>query len=93
MPITIRTGAALKNLFDGRQEIEAQGATVGALLDHLNVRDRLCDDAGKVRRHFNVHVNEGEDIRLGEGLQTAVKEGDVVTILSAVAGGAPRLRR
>lgn len=87
MPIKVRTGAALKSLFDGQQELEAEGATVGELLEALGVQDRLCDAVGKVRRHFNIHINEGEDIRLLEGLDTPVKDGDTVTILSAIAGG------
>ncbi len=87
MAITVRTGAALKSLFDGQQELEAEGSTVAELLEALAVRDRLCDATGKVRRHFNIHINEGEDIRLLQGLDTPVKEGDTVTILSAIAGG------
>ncbi|MFC1716622.1 NIL domain-containing protein [Candidatus Poribacteria bacterium] len=87
MAITVRTGSALKALFGGEREISASGTTIGELLDGLNVRDRICDDAGKVRRHFNIHVNEGEDIRLLDGLDTPIKDGDTVTILSAIAGG------
>ena len=87
MPITVRTGAALKALFGGERETSAEGANIGELLDHLNVRDRISDDAGNVRRHFNIHVNEGEDIRLLDGLDTLIKDGDTVTILSAIAGG------
>jgi len=92
MSVTIRTGAALKSLFGGQQVVQAEGATVGELIEHLGVRERLCEESGKVRRHFNIHVNEGEDIRLLEGLDTPVKDGDTVTILSAIAGGA-ELRR
>ena len=62
-------------------------------MDYLNVRDRLCDDSGKVRRHFNIHVNEGEDIRLRQGFETNVEDGDTVTILSAIAGGADVARK
>ena len=93
MSITVRTGAALKGLLDDRQEAETNGATVGELLDRLGVRDRLCDASGKVRRHFNIHINEGEDIRLQEGLATVVHDGDTVTILSAIAGGASVVRK
>lgn len=87
MPVTVRTGAALKSLFGGRQQTEAEGETVAELLDQLGVRERICDGNGNVRRHFNIHVNEGEDIRFQQGLDTPVREGDTVTILSAIAGG------
>lgn len=87
MAITVRTGAALKSLLNGQQEATADGATVGEVLSSLNIRDRLCDSAGNLRRHFNIHVNEGEDIRLLQGLDTPVNDGGTVTILSAIAGG------
>ena len=93
MPITVRTGTALKKLFGGNQEVEAIGDTIRELLENLGVRDRLCDDTGKIRHHFNIHINDGEDIRLINGLDTPVKDGDTVTILSAIAGGTGVMRR
>ena len=87
MSIKIRTGAALRSLVGGQAEVEVEAAAVGEALDKLGIRDRICDDTGKVRRHFNIHVNESEDIRLGDGLDTPLKDGDEVTILSAIAGG------
>ncbi|MBW7997047.1 MAG: MoaD/ThiS family protein [Candidatus Glassbacteria bacterium] len=87
MPINVRTGTALRNLLGGNQESSTQGATVREILENLGIADRLCDDSGKVRRHFNIHVNEGEEIRLLQGLDTPVKDGDTVTIISAIAGG------
>ena len=88
MPVKVRTGTALKNLLGGSQEVAAEGATVGQVLEHLEIVRRLCDEAGIVRRHFNIHVNDGDEIRLLQGLETPVNEGDTVTILSAIAGGA-----
>jgi molybdopterin converting factor small subunit len=93
MSITVRTGAALKSLFDGKQEAQAEGRTVGELFESLGIKDRVCDGDDKVRRHFSVHINESEDVRLLDGLDTAVNEGDVVTILSAIAGGAETSRK
>ena len=93
MKVTVRTSGALKGLFGGRTEVCAEGATVGALLDNLGVRERLCDGSGKLRRHFNIHVNEAEDIRLQKGLDTPTRDGDTVTILSAIAGGSPSARK
>ena len=93
MPITVRTGTALRNLLGGRQELPAEGGTVGEILKHLGIVERLCDDTGKMRRHFNIHVNDGEEVRLLQGLDTPVNDGDTVTILSAIAGGISILGR
>ncbi len=93
MPVTVKTGSALKDLFAGQLEVKAEGTTVGELLANLRVSERLSDDSGQVRRHFNIHVNEGEDIRLLQGLDTPVRDGDTVTILSAIAGGANVARK
>lgn len=93
MAITVRTGAALKSLLGGQQEMLAEGQTVGEIIEHLGIQDRLCDGAGKVRRHFNIHVNDDEDIRLLRELGTPVKSGDTITILSAIAGGAAVARK
>ena len=89
MAITVKTGAALKSLLAGQLEATAEAATVGELLEHLGITDRLCDESGKLRRHFNIHVNGSEDIRMLEGMDTALADGDTVAILSAIAGGSP----
>ena len=93
MSITVRAGAALTSLLGGEQELHAEGATIGEILEHLQIADRLCEDTGEIRRHFNIHVNDDEDIRLRQGLDTPVQDGDTVTILSAIAGGAEVARK
>ena len=50
------------------------------------LRERLMDDGGELRRFVNVYVN-GEDVRFEQGLQTALSDGDEVSIVPAVAGG------
>ena len=87
MAVTVRVGTVLSKLLGGKSEASAEGATIGEVISSLGIKERLCDDSGNLRRHFNVHVNEGEDVRLLEGLETPVKDGDTVTVLSAVAGG------
>lgn len=87
MSVTVRLGSALRTLTNGQREVTASGASVGELLDDLGIRDRLTDDTGKLRRHFNIHINDGDDVRLQQGLDTPIDEGDTVTILSAIAGG------
>ena len=93
MAVSVRVGAALSSLLGGKREVEAEGATVGEIVRALGLCDRLCDGEGKLRRHFNVHVNEGEDVRLLGGLDTPVADNDAVTILSAIAGGAEVSRK
>jgi molybdopterin converting factor small subunit len=93
MGITVKAGSALARLLDGRRQVETQGATLGEVLDNLGVRDRLCDTDGRIRRHFNLHINGGEDVRLLQGLDTPVKDGDEVALLSAIAGGAGVARK
>jgi len=75
---------------DGEGEIEVDGTTVGEALDavfseHDDLRERITEDGG-LRRFVNVYVS-GEDIRFQDGLDTALQDGDEVTILPAVAGG------
>jgi len=70
--------------------VEASGATVKDVLDNLgkkypSIVERLFDK-GQVRRFVNVYVND-EDIRYLDNMQTAVKDGDEVSIIPAVAGG------
>jgi molybdopterin synthase sulfur carrier subunit len=55
-------------------------------ISHPGIKDRLCDDAGELRRFVNIYVNE-EDIRFLKGKETALKDGDEVSIVPAIAGG------
>lgn len=90
MPVRIHIPTPLRQHTEGRPTVEGQGATVGALLGELGQRypaihQRLFDN-GQVRRFVNVYLND-EDIRYLDNLSTAVKEGDEVSIIPAVAGG------
>ncbi|MBI4341303.1 MAG: MoaD/ThiS family protein [Candidatus Omnitrophica bacterium] len=91
MAITVRIPTPLQRLTNGQAEVQCEGKTVTELLAdlerrHPGVKERLCDESGKLRRFVNVFVNE-EDIRFLQGDQTAVKEGDDVSIIPAIAGG------
>ena len=90
MPITVRIPTPLRTLTGGADEVAIAGATVREVIDNLEkkhpgLRERLCDDKG-VRRFVNIYANE-EDIRFLDNLDTAVKEGDSVSIVPAIAGG------
>ena len=91
MAITVRIPTPLQRLTNGHGEVQCAGQTIVELLADLErrypgVRERLCDEQGKLRRFVNVFVNE-EDIRFLQGDQTAVKDGDEVSIIPAIAGG------
>jgi MoaD family protein len=90
MAITVRIPTPLRTLTEGKDEVEAKGSTVREVIDNLEgnypgIKDRLCDDKG-VRRFVNIYQNE-EDIRFLDSLETAVKDGDSISIVPAIAGG------
>lgn len=90
MAITVKIPAQLRAVTGGEAAVAVDGSTVGEALDalfavHGELKERITDGDG-LRRFVNVYV-AGEDIRFRDGLQTAVAEGDEVTILPAVAGG------
>jgi MoaD family protein len=93
MAITVKIPTQLRAVTAGEAEAGVEdAATVGEVLDGLyeryeGLRDRIAE-GGDLRRFVNVYV-EGEDIRFLDGLDTTVEDGDEVTILPAVAGGAP----
>lgn len=92
MAVKVKLPTQLRSAADGQSEAQASGGTVGEVLDglctqHPELRDRLLDDGAGLRRFVNVYLR-GEDIRFLSGLDTPVAEGDELTILPAVAGGA-----
>jgi sulfur-carrier protein len=91
MAVTVKIPTPLRNLTQNQDHVQAQSGTLREVVQQLEgsfpgMRERLLDDGGEIRRFVNVYVN-GEDVRFLEGLQTALKEGDEVSIVPAVAGG------
>ncbi len=91
MSVTVRIPTPLRAITDGRGEFQVEAANVQEVLDRLDrefagIKGRLCEDDGSVRRFVNVYVND-EDIRFMQGLGTALKAGDEVSIVPAMAGG------
>lgn len=91
MSVRVRIPTPLRRYTGGAEEVSIDGATVGAVIEHMEtkfagIKERLCDDQGKVRRFVNIYVN-GDDIRFLNGPETAVKDGDEVSIVPAIAGG------
>ena len=91
MAVTVKLPTQLRDAAGGAVSASVEGTTVGEALDalyseHGELRSRIADDSGALRRFVNVYL-KGEDIRFLDGLDTAVSDGDEVTILPAVAGG------
>ncbi len=87
----VRVPTPLRKYTAGAEAVEADGATVAAVISDLDkrypgIKDRICDEGGQVRRFVNVFVN-GEDIRFLQHLDTPVKASDELSIVPAIAGG------
>ena len=92
MAIEVRIPTILRSYTGGDKAVEGKGDTLGDLfadLDarHGGLRGRLVGDDGSLNRFVNVYLND-EDVRFLGGIETPLSDGDVVTILPAVAGGA-----
>jgi molybdopterin converting factor small subunit len=89
--VTVRIPTQLRSLSDGTSEVKVEAGTVAEALKaldgaHAGFAERLFDDSGALRRFVNVFVAD-EDIRFLQGIDTPVAEGQVVSIVPAVAGG------
>jgi molybdopterin synthase sulfur carrier subunit len=91
MSVRVRVPTPLRKYTQGIDEVNAQGSNVKSLVEDLEknypgIKERICDETGKVRRFVNVYVN-GDDIRFLQNLDTSIKEGDNIAIVPAIAGG------
>jgi len=92
MAIEVRIPTILRSYTDGNKAVEAKGDTLAGLIDdldsqHPGIKGRLITDEGNLHRFVNIYVND-EDVRFLGSLGTALSDGDSVTVLPAVAGGA-----
>jgi MoaD family protein len=90
MPVRIHIPTPMRQHTQGNATVEVAGGTVQAALGNLGskfpeVTQRIFEN-GQVRRFVNVYLND-EDIRYLDNLATAVKDGDELSIIPAVAGG------
>ena len=92
MSAIVRIPTPLRAVTNGQDKASVEGETLTQVIDNLEsqytgIRERLCDESGNLRHFVNIYVN-GEDVRFLEGLGTAISNGDEVSIVPAVAGGA-----
>jgi sulfur-carrier protein len=90
---TVRIPTPLRKLTQGKEEVQASGKNIAELLSDLEknfpgLRARICEDSGQVRRFVNIFAND-EDIRFLQNLDTPVADTDEISIVPAIAGGAP----
>jgi MoaD family protein len=91
MSIEVRVPQILRKHTGGAKTLKASGRTVREVLEELDrqhpgLRERLLEDGDRLHRFVNIYVND-EDVRFIQALDTPLKDGDVLSILPAVAGG------
>ncbi len=90
MPVEVRVSSTLERLV-GAKSLQSEGATIAELLGNLDAaypgfRRQISGEDGQLHRFINIYLND-EDIRYLGALDTPLKDGDVVSILPALAGG------
>ena len=91
MAVRVLIPTPLQRLTDNQGEVVVEGSDIREVIGNLEekfpgVMARLCDENGALRRFVNIYINE-EDIRFLKGEATALKDGDEVSIVPAIAGG------
>ncbi|MFH0732603.1 MAG: MoaD/ThiS family protein [Candidatus Omnitrophota bacterium] len=91
MAVKVIIPTPLQKLTKNQAGVEANGSNIKELIDDLEksfpgLKERLCDETGKIRRFINIYVNE-EDVRFLKQDNTLLKDGDEVSIIPAIAGG------
>jgi molybdopterin converting factor small subunit len=97
MAVEVRIPTILRKHTGGAKAVRGAGGTVREVLERLDaehpgLRGAIVANGGEIHRFINIYVND-EDIRFAGSLETPVGDGDVISILPAVAGGAASRRR
>ena len=92
MAVKVRIPSPLRKLTLGQGEVKILSKNVNDLIENLEktypgMKERICDPEGNLRKFVNIYINE-EDIRFLKGKDTPLKDGDEVSIIPAIAGGA-----
>ncbi len=93
MSVLVRIPTPMRRITGGKGQVEIESGTLSQLVDRLEesypgFKARLLDESGELHYFVNIYVN-GEDVHFLQGLETATKSGDEVSIVPAVAGGSP----
>jgi sulfur-carrier protein len=91
MAVIVRIPTPLQKLTNNMAEVAVEASSIQEMVDRLEqkypgIKERLCDESGRLRRFVNVYINE-EDIRFLDNENTPVQDGSEVSIIPAIAGG------
>lgn len=91
MTVTVLIPTPLQKFTQDKASLTVEAKSIQELVDALEqsfpgIKQRICDENGKLRRFLNLYVNS-EDIRFLDGQTTLLQDGDEVSIVPAVAGG------
>ena len=89
--VLIRIPTPLRRVTNGQDKVQTDPSPLGEIITRLDgefpgFRERLVDESGELRYFVNIYLN-GEDVRFLQGMETATKTGDEISIVPAVAGG------
>jgi sulfur-carrier protein len=92
MAVSVNVTSVIQQVVDGQKAFTAEGSTVGELIENIEARYpgfryQIMDESGDLRRFVNIYLND-EDVRYLQGKETPVRDGDEVSFLPALAGGA-----
>lgn len=91
MTVTVKIPTPLRRLTEQKDKVSADASNIAGVVEQLDgqypgFKERLCDENGALRHFVNIYLN-GEDVRYMSGIETAVNDGDELSIVPAVAGG------
>jgi molybdopterin synthase sulfur carrier subunit len=92
MAVQVRIPTPLRKFTGGKDAVNVAGSSIATVIENLEsqhpgLKDRICEADGSVRRFVNLYIN-GDDIRFLDNLASPVKDGDEISIVPAIAGGA-----
>ncbi|MFB0900386.1 MAG: MoaD family protein [Dehalococcoidia bacterium] len=91
MTINVRMAAVIQKITNNQKEFVSEGSNIKDLIQNIEkefpgFKNHILTDSNEVHQFLNIYVND-EDIRFLSNLETAIKDGDVISFLPALAGG------